>query len=117
MIGGMAYDLEARVHFHQKMRDPLERCPPPGVDGMFCTGNCLLDCEPAQRESELWTPVTEIHLGVDRANLEFQVGHRHDRIAGFFEKAAGQSNHVAGQHKVDDLPLAVAEEFVTRRKA
>jgi len=37
-------------------------------------------------------------------------------MGGTVEETARQSDHVSGQHEVDDLPFTVAQQLVTRRE-
>src|SRR5262245_50560198 len=99
------------------MGEPLQRRSAPGIDGVFGAGDSFLDGEPAQHQPELRTLVTEEDIIVDRTDLQLQIGQGEDGIVRLCEKTARQADNIAGEYEIDDLPLAVAQQLITSRKA
>src|SRR3569832_819040 len=99
------------------MGQPFGGRAAPDVDGVLGAGERLLHGKPTQHQAELWPLVTEVDIRVDRADLQLQVGQGNHGIVRLFHEAAGDSDYVARYEEIDDLPLAVAQEFVARGKA
>src|SRR5262249_25710646 len=96
------------------MCQPFDRGAPAGVDHVLGTNNCLVNRKPTQRQSELRPLVAELNIILNGADLHPQIREGKHRVARLLKKATGQPYHVPWQHEVDDLSLAIAQQFVTR---
>ena len=57
-------------------------------------------------------PVAKLDVSIERADVHAQIGDGGDRVDRALIEAAGQPDNVAGQDDVEDLALAVAQEFI-----
>ncbi len=76
------------MELQEEMRKPLGRRAAAVIDHILGAGNRLLNRKPAQGEPELRIPAAQADIGVDRADMQLQIGQSHDRIAGPLEETS-----------------------------
>jgi hypothetical protein len=79
---------------------------------MLGIGGRLLHDDPGERQAELRPAIVELHVSFERADMHAHVRYGGDRIDRARIEAARHADDVAGQHDLEDLPLAVAQQLV-----
>jgi hypothetical protein len=94
---GTTDSVETRVKLKEEMRQPLDRRAAADIDDVLGIGRRFLHGDPAQSQAKLRPAITELHIGIERADIHRQIGNGAHGVDGALDETARYSHKVARQ--------------------